>query len=130
MNLASYSPSKMEVKEGMNIKKEVRRLLSQDEETIEILNRVYGEGKWGLNTKEKRAAWRFGFEHPDALVGKFSHSDTPKERFHPIRLLHPKQLTDMDSFYVALGQCMSSERGGGDEPHISIPPQKMEVKEE
>jgi len=91
----------------MNMKEEVLKLLSQDEETIQILNQVYGEGKWGLKTPEKRAAWRFGYEHPDVLVGKFSHSDTPRERFHPIRLLHPKQLTDMDSFYVALGQGMS-----------------------
>jgi len=96
----------------MNVKEEVQKFLAQDAETIEILNQIYGKGRWGLNTREKRAAWRFGYEHPEVPVGKFSNSDTPKERWHPIRLLHPRQLTDMDSFYVALGQCVSRERGG------------------
>ena len=94
-------------KEEPNMKVEIEELLKKDTETVEILNRIYGGGNWKtLDTKEKRTAWRFGYEHPEIPSGKFSNSDTPQERFHSIRLLHPQQLTDMDAFYVCLGQCV------------------------
>lgn len=84
---------------------DIKEILGSDENTQEILNTIYGVGMWkGVNTKEKRAAWRYGYEGGKA--GKFSNPDTKDECFHQTRLLHPKMLTDMDAYYIVLGRCM------------------------
>ncbi len=87
-------------------KKEIKELLGRDKETIRILDQTFGENKWpALNTVEKRAVWRFGYEHPEVKSCKFIYADTPKEKSIPLRLLHPRQLTENDAFYITLGQC-------------------------
>ena len=40
-----------------------KTFLAKDQETVEMIDIIYGPGKWSsLNTPEKRACWRVGHE--------------------------------------------------------------------
>lgn len=85
----------------------IERKEYKDAETTELLNQIYGIGKWsGLNAPEKRECWQYGYDNPTVRTGKFSNSDTDKERFHPLMLGGNKNITDdkLDAYYICLGQ--------------------------
>ena len=78
--------------------------LARDDETLALIRRHCPEGDKTLNTPERRACFRVGYDMgPKARIGCFSHPDTEKERYHGWRALHPRQATENDAFYVLLG---------------------------
>ncbi|MCL0035880.1 hypothetical protein M1N47_00405 [Dehalococcoidia bacterium] len=78
--------------------------LARDDETLALIRRNRPEGEGMLDTPEKRACFRVGFDAgPGAQTGRFGHPDTEKERFHGWRALHPKKATPNDAFYAQLG---------------------------
>ena len=82
--------------------------LARDDETLALIQRHCPEGDKTLNTPERRACFRVGYDvGPKARVGCFSHPDTEKERYHGWRALHPRQATENDAFYAQLGANLS-----------------------
>ena len=78
--------------------------LARDDETLALIRRNRPEGERTLNTPERRACFRVGYDvGPKARIGCFSNPDTEKERYHGWRALHPRQATEDDAFYAQLG---------------------------
>ncbi len=84
--------------------------LAKDAETQELIFRNDPKALNGLNTPEKRACFRVGFDAGfSTITGIFSKADTKNEKFHGWRALHPHQATENDAFFASCG-CALSER--------------------
>jgi len=94
----------------MNLKEQYLEALKKDEETKELIRRnsEHEPEEGALNTPEKRACFRVGYDGGFRFnTGTFSHPDTPREKFHGIRMLHPHKATSNDAFYATLGASLS-----------------------
>jgi hypothetical protein len=83
-----------------------QKYLLEDNATIEILDKLLGKNRWSaLNTVEKRALWRAGYEIRGRCVlftGEQSESKSWKA-------LGDKDVTedDLDAYYYTLGKSMN-----------------------
>ena len=99
-----------------------RKYILEDQKTIEILDQVLGKYP-ALDTREKRAAWRAGYElnGPSVIyTSKNSNTSLSWKAIDPEGIDHDvsefwrsddrKNATDNDAYYYTLGACMSCQR--------------------
>jgi hypothetical protein len=89
-------------------KKMYLECLQKDSETEKLICRNDPKAMNGLNTPEKRACFRVGYDAGfETITGTFSNPDTDQEKFHGWRALHPAQATENDAFFATCGASLS-----------------------
>lgn len=97
-----------------------KKYLSEDADTVKILDEIFGVGKYSaLNTIERRAIWRAGFEvgGPSCIFATKSSNDCLHWRALDPEGIDPttsefwrsdsrKDVTENDSYYYTLGSSM------------------------
>jgi hypothetical protein len=85
-----------------------RKFLSEDEKTIEMLDKIYGHDKHSalINTPEKRACWRVGNE-TQKTGGLLLYQDTTCDYRSVWTATEEKSVTGYDEYYRSLGASMS-----------------------
>jgi len=82
--------------------------LQAEKDTEKLILRNNPKALNGLNTPEKRACFRVGFDAGiHAVTGTFTNPDTDQEKFFGWRALHPKKATENDAFFASCGSILS-----------------------
>lgn len=101
------SLTRKEKEEFQKNREAYQKFLLEDAKTIEILDGIFGKDKYAaLNTPEKRACWRAGYE----VRGRSMFFQTLRSNLNiPWTALESGNVTEDDSYYYTLGSCMSKK---------------------